>query len=324
MSSLIKKICGAAVLGMLVISPLNTPASDAGMQLVKEVCAAGAQTKSMSTTTSLELLSPFVKGDMIVDGDIVTRPAISMQGVLSGDCTDIMGRNSRMSVPFYLIQTDTEYICYYQYGDQWKKISAPIHTEELANMMDPAAALEALKVVKDAQIVSATDTEQVVKVVMDGTKLAGEISRQHALHQDTAQKPLTAKQQKDAALAKQDMDRYLTGLPDIEYIMTVDTKTKQAVSVSLDLTPLGRHIANVALKQYAPSIKADQKEVIQCLIDSSTITVKSSSGNFDAVKDIAVPAQVLRAPEADVQKDSNVKAVQDAALKTVEKTVART
>ena len=137
------------------------------------------------------------------------------------------------------------------------------------------------------QLVRETAQQKVLKVVFDGKKLADIGRRAMAAEPD----------KKQSLLARQQMDKLLDAIGDIECTMTVDKATGYAVQSEADLTPMARRLAHSIVTDM-PKLKAAEKQQLMAMVDHATVHVATTASEFNAVKEIVIPAEVRAAKEA--------------------------
>lgn len=295
------------VLFCMVFSlPLQVSAapSEEDMQFLKDVYQAENQQNGGAVQQRLTVLSPYAKaaGNVSFYGD--WKPALLLKGEAAGYYITLAGVEKRGQVPFYLEQTEDHMTIYYQLTKNWEKITIPAKLADVnALMKEQAQEIPAL--IKDVQNVSEDETQRTMLLTLDGNQLAELIRQAQAVQQKALPANATPEQKKMREQQDKFMELVMTSLGDLEYSITVDKSTKLVTTASMDLTQPAHRIAHAFLASDLMTLKPEQKEVCQCLVDSCQLKldvtcVNPKTGNPEKV---TIPEEVKQAKEVSMSPD---------------------
>ena len=153
-----------------------------------------------------------------------------------------------------------------------------------------------MAMVRSVNLVKETPTQKVLQVVFDGKKIA-ELSRKFMAASTAA---------KGSAMAQKQMEKLLDSVGDLEFTMTVDKATNYTVKDEADLTPAARRIAHGVMENI-PKLKTAEKQQMVNMIDHTTLHMTTTSSDFNAVKEIVIPAEARAAKEAPAANSKKTK-----------------
>ena len=273
---------------LLVLGAGTLPAAAATDEtaFLREVYEKAYSLQSEAFTFQGQAGSPLGNFVVKASGRNIMKPSLLMQADVELEMYSLLGSKFHLQTPCYMEETAKAFVVYYQRNGQWEKqtMKKAAGAEDLSK---PLSADASMALVRSAQLVRETAQQKVLKVVFDGKKLADIGRRAMAAEPD----------KKQSLLARQQMDKLLDAIGDIECTMTVDKATGYAVQSEADLTPMARRLAHSIVTDM-PKLKAAEKQQLMAMVDHATVHVATTASEFNAVKEIVIPAEVRAAKEA--------------------------
>ena len=194
-----------------------------------------------------------------------TKPGVArMSGALDILLNDEGGGTLAENFPFYIDQNKDDMTIYYKTGKRWEKFHAPSLAAVLTDVIATPDSKDVEKVisfVKEVKVIRESDTQRTMFVRLDSDKVADAVSsfgEENPADKGTAD-------DKDAQGA---FLRWIdTGIrkADIWYMWTVDKRTWQTITQSLDLTGVVRETAVAALDDPAEQWSPRAEEMLSFL-----------------------------------------------------------
>ena len=258
------------------------PAADVAKQYLQESFAVMQDVKSGSYNVNLEGVSSGMKFNGIMAFKGETRPEIAVGGTMTTVMTSLVGRETRQAHPFYLVQEGNDLVNYMQ-NDKgiWEKSI----TKDFTKMMKSPAAetsqetlSELMAAVSNVQLLQDSAANRQIQVTIDMQKLGAAAD----------------KQMENAKMKKEDREnvqKYLSEMGNVDVVFNMDPSTKYVTSMTSDLTDPCRRLAGKILAG-SKSVSDVQRELVQRIIDGSTLKMSVTEGGFNAVQPAVVPAEV--------------------------------
>lgn len=278
-------------------------AAEEDIAYVKDVLAANRDLTSGQTWANIVFVSPIVKGTVEVNGKEIFQPNVFCKGEANFTGSGIWGDSIKCKIPFYMEEVDDNPVSYWQYNEQWYKVADTFKTKKLdslieATMMAKIASDSAF--IKSAETVFNNDIQRRVQVIIDG-KAIGELLKEltEIIDQETKAVPVDAKAKANQIGAKKAMEFFYASLGNLPVEYTIDVATKRITALKADVSPTLRNVAVSAVNQYMPGATADQKEMLDRLLNSCTLKIDAVYTMHDNVKleNVAVPANVKAAAQ---------------------------
>ena len=292
----ILKKCLLGLALLLTLSGSTVPVSAAANAAadLKAVYETADTIMSQAFTMNAQANSPMGQLDLVMQGRTITKPALLLQADMDIEMGGLLGQKISMKTPLYMEETDKAFVIYYQMNGTWEKQTLKKDTGDKAwKSLSPE---ESMAMVRSVNLVKETPTQKVLQVVFDGKKIA-ELSRKFMAASTAA---------KGSAMAQKQMEKLLDSVGDLEFTMTVDKATNYTVKDEADLTPAARRIAHGVMENI-PKLKTAEKQQMVNMIDHTTLHMTTTSSDFNAVKEIVIPAEARAAKEAPAANSKKTK-----------------
>lgn len=199
---------------------------------------------------SINFFGPEFHADLNCQGQMLRDGALRLAGDLEWGYTDKKtGETTQLALPFYVEQNKADMVYYGQYNGQWCKLTLPGISPQLASVLkttDVQAMEENMDVVKAVEVLQETDKQRVMKIFLDGDKVAALVEKYCA--QDNPR--LTPEKQQRHREMVQRLERACKAT-NLQVVWTVDKTKWQTVTVALNLTEFMRNYAQGILKESA-------------------------------------------------------------------------
>lgn len=299
MNNLTKKICrtlsGAAA--CLIFLTGEAGASEAEVQYVKSLMVANEEVRSGESCMDMTLLSPVGKLKLEVNSQDIVKPHTLAQGEAVASYTAVWGMEGRFAVPFYVEEKDGETAAYWKYDGKWSKFIDKSGNVNAQAMLDAAtlARLQAnSQLIKDAETTFNDGIKRRINVILSGRDIGAFMKEIVAIgaaeEKKTGKEPVLAGQQEQ-------INAVLDKLGDIPIELTVDVRANRITMLTADASPTIRSIAAAAVDKFLPQASADQREVIDRLLESCTLKIKAAYTRQNLIdpSTIVLPAEAKNA-----------------------------
>lgn len=249
---------------------------------------------------SISFFGPDFHADLNYQGQMLHDGALRLAGNLEWGYTDKKsGETTQLTLPFYVEQNKADMIYYGQYKGMWCKLTLPGISPQLAGVLkttDMQALEENMNVVKTVEILQETDKQRVMKIFLDGDKVAALVEKYCVPNPG-----LTPQKQQRHREMVQRLERTCKASK-LQVVWTVDKTKWQTVTVAINLTDFMRNYAQGLLQESAAgkiNLSANQQEFLAALgyyseLHAYTTYVKDASPEHLAVpKDVRKSAQSL-------------------------------
>lgn len=292
----ILKKCLLGLALLLTLSGSTVPVSAAANAAadLKAVYETADTIMSQAFTMNAQANSPMGQLDLVMQGRTITKPALLLQADMDIEMGGLLGQKISMKTPLYMEETDKDFVIYYQMKGSWEKQT--MKKDAGSKTLKSLSPEESMAMVRSVKLVQETPTQKVLQVVFDGKKIA-ELSRRFMAAGTAA---------KGSAMAQKQMEKLLDSVGDLEFTMTVDKATNYTVKDEADLTPAARRIAHGVMENI-PKLKTAEKQQMVNMIDHTTLHMTTTSSDFNAVKEIVIPAEARAAKEAPAANSKKTK-----------------
>ena len=232
------------------------------------------------------------KADITADSQILRDASMRIKGIANWSYTSPQTKQTtNFNIPFYITQdNNSDITLYVQRNRKWSKIMLPGFPGEIANALkanDMNVMQKNIQAVKSVEIFKDTDTQRIMRIVVDGDYVAELLDKYDAQNSDSAAM--------NRNLKKAFLDN------DVLITWTVNKQTNKTAAASIELTDLMRSYARGMLADSAAgTVKLTQEEM--SLLDAIGYYSEfhyslSYSGTVDEKDErLEPPANVIKAP----------------------------
>lgn len=303
---LFKNLFGRIVMGIvacMVIVSGTAFAAEQDIAYVKEVLTKNQDLSSGQTWMNITLLSPVAKAKVELNSKDIIKPDVFCKGEMITNLSAIWGYKQEIKMPFYMEKVDDNPVVYWQYDGKWYKIFDIAHTKKMDSLIETAMLSQLSPdspIIKSADIVFDNNIQRRVNVVLDGKAIGALLLEITDIIDQQAKSAPKDDKAKGAEMEAKEAAKFLySSLGDMPLELTVDAATMRITALKADVSPTLRKVIVAAVDQYYPVANADQKEMLDRLLNSCTLTVDAvyTMHNNVAAEMVAVPADVKAAAQ---------------------------
>ena len=273
---------------------------DNGMWAFREAYISQARNTRVFTQ-DLTLISTNFHLDMDSTAQVLQDGSFIMGGQLNWTYTNLKKNYStNNTIPFYIEQIGNEMTLYVQRRNKWNKMTLPGLPAGIAliwKSTDPSILEENLKAVKAVEILNDTPEQRIMKVILDGAKLADILEKNSsATFANLSGDALTEQ--------KEIFGRWLTAFRsnDLTFTWTVNKKNWETITAVFDLTPIMRAYCICVLDEAAAGkiiLTDEERDLLDAIGYYSEL--RSYTSRIDPKKNalITLPANLSKASEND-------------------------
>lgn len=294
-------VCGSIIVG----GGLAANASPAGVAAFREAYMAQAPDTRVFDQ-DLTLIAPSFHLDVDSKAQVSVDGVMRMSGVLSWTYTNLQKNYSTNSqIPFYLDQVgDGELSLYVQRHGNWSKMLLPGLPAAITGIWkatDTKMLQANLDAVKDAEIIKDTADMRILRVTLDGNKIA-------ALLEKNSKNSFANLEGYKLDEQQATFQRWLTAIKanDIVFAWTVNKPDWKTVTASFDLTEIMRAYARSVLQESAAGrvvLSPEERDLLDAVGYYSELRSYTTQIGPKGADDVARPIEAETAPENDSSLD---------------------
>lgn len=299
MKKILSAVAGIFLCGMILIGGRAAAEPVDAMTLFQETLMQTAGQRNFILHQDIFFVVPSAVGEL----DFIAGVERGKLGV-AGECgfwmTSANGEYTEMEVPFYIGQSKDNLTLYYQTDKKWKKMTMPLTSADMAQILSAANAqdpLQQIEFVKEVSLLSDGESQRTFLVRLDGNKIADTLAQINPKANNDALKNNPFVQYIDRGIRN----------ADCWYTWTVNKNTWQTVTLSANLSGLVQSIAKEMLNDPNSPSPAPLRELLETVAFYSEFKAYTTYLNPEAKSRLEIPKKALKAKEVESFTDDKKK-----------------